>query len=302
MSTIIVGVDGTERAEDALAFAARLAEAVDAHVTVTRAYTCADRDGSVGARAQLRDEAVAEAAAMRDKLELDPDRSSLCVTADPSPAKALTEIAHAKHASLLVVGSTHTGRVGRVLPGSTGERLLNGAPCSVAVVPKSYRTHGEAPIRTIGVGVDGSEESAAAVTAAAALARALGAELELIGAVSYDSIAPAYLGAGASVAELRDDLEQAVQQSLDDAAASVGDDLPVRDVRLTGEPGDVLTARSAELDLLVLGSRGYGPLRSVLVGGVSGRVLRGAHCPTVIVPRGIEAPLATLFDERTAAA
>ena len=39
-------------------------------------------------------------------------------------------------ADLVVVGSTHTGRLGRVFPGSTGEKLLHGAPCAVAVVPR----------------------------------------------------------------------------------------------------------------------------------------------------------------------
>jgi hypothetical protein len=44
-----------------------------------------------------------------------------------------------------------------------------------------------------------------------------------------------------------------------------------------------------------MGSRGYGPLRAVLAGGVSGRVIRGAHCPVVVMPRGVEAPLGELF-------
>ena len=63
------------------------------------------------------------------------------IAADTSPANALHRIAHAEHAALVIVGSTHTGRAGRVLPGSTGERLLHGSPCSVAVVPKDYREH-----------------------------------------------------------------------------------------------------------------------------------------------------------------
>ncbi len=39
-------------------------------------------------------------------------------------------------------------------------------------------------------------------------------------------------------------------------------------------------------DLLVLGSRGYGPVLSVLLGGVSGRVVRSARLPVVMIPRG----------------
>ncbi|MGH2986310.1 MAG: universal stress protein [Solirubrobacterales bacterium] len=52
-----------------------------------------------------------------------------------------------------------------------------------------------------------------------------------------------------------------------------------------GDPAEVLAARSRELDLLVVGSRGYGPVRQVLIGGVSGELMRRAACPVLIVPR-----------------
>ena len=48
---------------------------------------------------------------------------------------------------------------------------------------------------------------------------------------------------------------------------------------------EILADASEELDLLVLGSRGYGPLHSVLVGGVAGRVVREAACPVLVLPR-----------------
>jgi nucleotide-binding universal stress UspA family protein len=53
----------------------------------------------------------------------------------------------------------------------------------------------------------------------------------------------------------------------------------------------VLVKASEQLDLLVLGSRAYGPLRSVLLGSVSRRVTAGAHCPVIVVPRGVKASL-----------
>ena len=64
----------------------------------------------------------------------------------------------------------------------------------------------------------------------------------------------------------------------------------------------MLADHSAYLDLLVTGSRGYGPLHSVLAGGVSGRVLRNAQCPVIIVPRGVDAALAGLFARTTKSA
>ncbi len=46
---------------------------------------------------------------------------------------------------------------------------------------------------------------------------------------------------------------------------------------------------------MLAGSRGYGPLRSVLVGGVSGRLMRTVQCPMIVVPRGAHEPLGALF-------
>jgi hypothetical protein len=51
---------------------------------------------------------------------------------------------------------------------------------------------------------------------------------------------------------------------------------------------------------MLAGSRGYGPLRSVLVGGVSGRLTRTAQCPMIVVARGAHTPLRTLFPTATA--
>jgi nucleotide-binding universal stress UspA family protein len=52
-----------------------------------------------------------------------------------------------------------------------------------------------------------------------------------------------------------------------------------------GDAGRALVEHSESLDLLVLGSRGYGPLRSVLLGSVSSYVMRHAGCPVLVVPR-----------------
>ena len=52
-----------------------------------------------------------------------------------------------------------------------------------------------------------------------------------------------------------------------------------------GNAAKVLAEASEQLDLLVLGSRGYGPMHSVLVGGVAGRVVRDAACPVLVLPR-----------------
>jgi nucleotide-binding universal stress UspA family protein len=298
VSTILIGVDDTERSADAIAFGGRLAEATGAHAVIAHAYAYSDAHGRANPahRNELREQALAIVREQRARLaKLPDDRVTIRITADPSPAKALHHLAHAEKAALLVVGSSHTGRAGRVLPGSTGERLMHGAPCSIAVVPTDHRGHANEPIERIGVAYNDSEESRAAVSAAAALARAFGAELEVISIVSPESYTTPMM-VGVAVEDLRPEIERQVQETLDKVIAELPEGITARGIRMTGDAEELLAAQSEKLDLLVMGSRGYGPLRAVLVGGLSGRMLREAQCPVIVVPRGIEAPLDTLFD------
>jgi nucleotide-binding universal stress UspA family protein len=290
VTTILIGVDASERSAHAIAFTRHLAQASGAHVVIANAYPYPDRAfrGANGpSREVLRDEALETVRAMRERLDLPEDRSTIKIAANASPAHALRSMAHAEDASLLVVGSTHTGRAGRVFPGSTAERLLHGAPCTVAVVPADYAARA---IRRIGVAVDGSPESRSAAAAAAALARGLDAELVVIGVAEpflYEVDTPVD---GQTAA----DIVRAAQADLD----ALVDELPVdaTTALLTGEAAELLAEYSRHVDLLVTGSRGYGPARSVLVGGVSGRLMRSTQCPVLIVPRGVAGPPTGLFD------
>ena len=157
MSTILIGVDASARSEDAIAFGRRLGGVTAAHVIVANAYAYSEipsRTSNAAHRDALREDALILTRALRERLEgVFEDRSAIRIAADPSPAKALHHLAHAERAALVIVGSTHTGRAGRVLPGATGERLLHGAPCSVAVVPKGYRDRTE-PVARVAVGYD----------------------------------------------------------------------------------------------------------------------------------------------------
>jgi nucleotide-binding universal stress UspA family protein len=304
VSTILIGVDDSLRSADAVAFGRQLAQASGAHVVIANAYPYSDfpsRASNATFREALRDGALDIVRGMRERLDLPEARSTIKITANVSPAHALHAMAGVEDASLVIVGSTHTGRARRVLPGSTGERLIHGSPCSVAVVPKDYREHA-GPLRTVGVAYNGTAEARAAAFAAAELARDLGAALEVIGvadATLYGS--PALMG-GPSSPTVREDVDRHVQDSLDALVAELPTGVKATTRRLTGDPSELIAQHSQRLDLLVTGSRAYGPLRSVLAGGVSGRLLRAAHCPVIIVPRGVERPLAELFGGAAAAA
>ena len=57
-------------------------------------------------------------------------------------------------------------------------------------------------------------------------------------------------------------------------------------VSLTGDPSDQLANAAAELDVMVVGSRGYGPMRHALLGSVSAKLMRNCPAPLLVVPRG----------------
>lgn len=98
---------------------------------------------------------------------------------EPSSARALQEVAVELDAQFIVIGSSHRGRLGRIHPGSTGERLLQGSSCPVAIVPHGYRDAERHDIRVITCGWDGTPEADTALLAAEELARQTSATLRV---------------------------------------------------------------------------------------------------------------------------
>jgi nucleotide-binding universal stress UspA family protein len=90
-------------------------------------------------------------------------------------------------------------------------------------------------------------------------------------------------------AELEDEREDAARAVAHRAVESVSSELHAEAQLLRGAPEQRLAQEAAEgADLLVLGSRGYGPVKRVLLGSVSTSVVNSASCPLMIVPRTAE--------------
>ena len=222
-----------------------------------------------------------------------------------SAARALHEATEAEDAGLLVVGSGRRGPLGRVAPGSTAARILRGAPCPVTVVPRAWTARGV--IGTIGVAYTDSDEAREALRGAYALARHAGATMRAVTVVLREALyartephtairPPVDLTAVEREARVK------AAASLRAVVAELGDDVTVEVDAFVGDPADVLIDLSERLDLLICGSRGYGPLRAVMLGSVTRRVVAKAHCPVVVVPRGVEAALQDLVAESSGAA
>ena len=290
MTKILIGVDDTARSEDAIALARTIARGTSAQLDVV---TVLDRPAAAGS--PVREQARETVRRMSGLLAgVPPERVHTGVIESRSPAQGLHELADKEDVALLIVGSTHTGHLGRVRPGSTAERLLAGAPCAVAVAPYGYRSQ-EHALERVGVAYDGSADAKIALDAAVRVTRALGATLELITVIPADVYGAPALMTGAGYVAARMDIEADIRRDLDTALAELPGDIAAEGTVLEGRPWKMLAERSADLDLLLVGSRGYGPLQSVILGGTSGPLMREAHCPVIALPRGARDGLRSLY-------
>jgi nucleotide-binding universal stress UspA family protein len=246
--SILVGYDGKPGSHDALALASALAAIEGAELILCAALEL----DPLATPGPAYERAMAEAeqrlsADARSRLGDTPFR--IRTVGGVAAPRALHEVAEDEDADVIVLGSTHRGGLGRVLPGSVGERLLHGAPCAVLIAPSGFAGRESFAIAVIGVGYDGKTEASHARTVAAAHAEELGASLETITVSEEGRAEPA-------------------------------------------DPGDAakeLVERSRDFDLLVVGSRGYGPVRHALLGSVTSELLKRAACPVLVVPRSNDA-------------
>jgi nucleotide-binding universal stress UspA family protein len=200
-----------------------------------------------------------------------------------SPADTLQALAERGEADLIVLGSTHHAHLGSVAPGSVAEHLLHGARCRLVIAPKGYAQadHSQDRLRVAAVGFDGMAESFAALDEAAKLASKFGGSLRVIGVAT-----PVPAMGAAAAARAGAEAGPDFQTQLNQAVAELPAELRALPVFERGDPVEkLLEAAEMGVDLLVLGSRGFGPVMRLLVGSVSSRVIREAPCPVLLVPR-----------------
>jgi nucleotide-binding universal stress UspA family protein len=306
---IVVGYDPETADRAPVNFGVAAARFTGAPLIIASA-SAAHANGDRPAAGQHDEDLVADASDALDaaKRELEPEGTAVQCRelSTTSAARALHELSETEDAGLLVVGSTKRGAVGRVLPGSTAERLMHGAPCPIAIIPAGWEAGGG--LNTIGVAYADSEEGREALFGGYALARRAGAALRVLTAVKaglavYGETETAKAGQrGHEIDEVEGELRVWAEDALLRATDALEGDVAVETDAFVEDPADVLIRVSEHLDLLVCGSRGYGPLRAVLLGGVSRRLTAGAQCPVIVLPRGVRGSLDGLMDAPPAAA
>ncbi len=139
-------------------------------------------------------------------------------------------------------------------------------------------------MKKIVVGIDGSPGSAKALEFALGEARLRDAEVEAVHV--WHVPAAVYGGGGLAPAVIEsDELEDGARARLDEIVDGVDTDgVDVERVVREGQPAEVLVEEAERADLLVVGSRGLGELRSLVLGSVSHECCHRARCPVVVVP------------------
>jgi len=286
---VIAGVDGSAIGREALRFALAEARLRDAGLGVVHSWgvppLTATGVGMIPAYELLHDE-LRDAA--REVLE-----GELAQVGDATQgveidrhvvqgdaAGALVE--RAAGADLLVVGSRGRGGVAGTLLGSVSRACLHHAPCPVAVVHDAGPTERS----RIVVGIDGSPGAGAALEWAYAEAGLRDVGVHAVCAFEEPwGLTAAGVGATRAVAELRTALAQEGELVLEHAWTGAPDGVGVTGEALQGPPGKALVAAAAGSALLVVGSRGRGGFKSLLLGSVSQYC--AAHAGgVVIVVRG----------------
>jgi nucleotide-binding universal stress UspA family protein len=279
--SILVGWDGSEHADDALELGRVLARATDAQLVV--AEVTVDRLRPLHRRRELFAPPVPPVPGTPGTIDVEP-RGVI----SSSPADGLHDLAEEISTQVIVIGSTHRGPAGRVFLGSVADGLIHGAPCAVAIAPRGYaKRYATRLIRVVMVGFDASPEARVAAAQAARIASAAGASLRVVAVLEPPPPAAMNPVTGFDLPDVIADEEGFLQRELAELVQGLPPDIKPEGQVVHGDIARSLGALTAEdVDLLVVGSRGYGPLGRTVLGSVSSRIIRSATCPVLVVPRG----------------
>jgi len=280
-TAIVVGVDGSETADHALAWARERAGRTGAHVYAVMGwdvppfmFSPSPMGVPVPPIEVIRDTAKRQLAEAVERAGGEAG-SFTAVLREEGPVAALLEEAKDHDADLIVVGTRGLGPVKRLLLGSVSSRVTADAPCPVAVVPDGAPV---GPAGPVVVGVDGSEGSVAALRWAAA---ETDAPIHAIYAISYP-FGPVDPVVEPEFTNHEDFGRQVVEQTV---ALALGDDTGrVTAAATGGDARDVLIQVVEALDasLLVTGARGAKGLTGI--GSVPTAVMAHSRVPVVVVP------------------
>ena len=290
-NVVVVGVDGSEPAKQALKWAAAQARQRKASLHLLCIFELPSYAVNAGEDAQAAPGGALlyEAAeTMVKEMARSPELAGLEVTwslLDGDPSERLIEMS--KDVALVVVGGHGDSR------GSIADRLLRTvstavpayAYCPTVVVPHLGKDVSETnlPVRTVLVGADGSDHAKLALQRAIWEADRWNAKLTVVTAVNVD--VASWMPQFSLSPDLLAGIAETIQEQVDELRE--GRDIEIEVLALEGNPAKLMAEYSAQVDLMVMGTRGRGGFSGLLLGSTSQTVLEYTACPTMVVPRRV---------------
>ncbi|MFT4085620.1 MAG: universal stress protein [Gordonia sp. (in: high G+C Gram-positive bacteria)] len=194
-------------------------------------------------------------------------------------------------ASIVTLGSSSSGLLGRIALGSVTERLVHTARVPVAIAPRGYRP-GSVPVTRLTVAYGGHADNNGLIKAAGEMAEQWGVPLRIASFVVRD-LSPQATSIAVDVREgedivlgawwkkTRESIDQQLEQARDsvktlaDVAVGTGPDWSSAVDSIPWLPGE----------LMLVGSGAAGPRQQVFLGSAAGRILRASSVPVIIMPK-----------------
>ena len=285
MKRVIVGLDASTEASSALNWACAHT-APDAEIVAVRAFEL-----HWIASAQLAVPVIPEDAelAAREALE-----SLIAESADARVTGVVREgrageviVGESPGADLIVVGHRGDSRIALML-GSTTNYVLHHSELPVVVV-RGDRLEAAAPLRKVVVGVDdhdmtdtgGENASVRALRWAYSLP-----DVETIRVVYAWHLPPLAIGVYPALTADFEGMDEAAYAVIDRVVAAAGPaphGVVIEPASVRGTPGIAMVEESQDADLIVVGSRGVGALRGLILGSTSSEAVAHSHCPVAVV-------------------
>ncbi len=284
---IVVGSDGSDRAYKAVEWAAERAAARGLPLTIVYVVPEVPLPGRTAAIVKIA-EGANYLANVLDKAQRKLDQIVESVRAQYSDADIAGQVVQgnasyllaeaSKDAALVVVGARGAGAPISVrMLGGVSDAIVQHAHGPVAVIDDHAIENPEGPVV---VGIDDSVESKAAIALAFDAANQRGVPLVALTAWEFGLYDPRIWDQSSDL--ISDDLVKMVKELIAESAVA-HPDVKV-EIKITdGSPESALVEASKTAGLVVVGSRGRGGFKGLLLGSTSKHVLREAHCPVIVV-------------------
>lgn len=290
---VVVGVDGTDSSRHALEWSAHQATLRGLGVRIVAAASplATESFGVWGGVEERSDDSPgAGARRLLDHahdwtVRLFPELAVQTRLSFDRPAEALITEAGSPGVVAVVVGSRGLSGIAAAFVGSVGIELAARAPVPVIVLPRDHASAHGVRSRVI-VGVDGSEPSRRALEFA--FSQAEFADTDLVAVSAWQPLVAFAAATGPIPPELFDDATaaEAARHALDEELTDLRllrPNVRVHTRVVRAHPVVALLEEATPADLIVVGSRGRGGFRGLLLGSVSHSVLHGARGPVAIL-------------------